>query len=261
MISELIQTVIDNKDEIIYICLNEENQYNGWTRNFNYKLPNNENMKLDLIRDNDLFLLFVLASSWSKTGPWENATFYAGYLKYYEMDSPEFWKKIDNIDKVLEKQKKHLENFTNSCKGITPRIKVSFRKDFYDSVIILANNWDNIKSKLTESEEKRDYSIFVDYISEVKGLGAKNNRMKIKIPLILRELRCQKVYKMIPGELCCVADKRVIEASKKFDIKLPAITSLKSVFKASAIIYENFGDLYDIPLFAYEDLKKIMKTK
>ena len=33
------------------------------------------------------------------------------------------------------------------------------------------------------------------------------------------------------------------------------VTTLKSVFKASEVIYNNFGDLYDIPLFAYEDLK------
>lgn len=31
----------------------------------------------------------------------------------------------------------------------------------------------------------------------------------------------------------------------------PKVTTLKSV----EVIYNNFGDLYDIPLFAYEDLK------
>lgn len=258
MISKLIQSLIDNKEEIPYLSLNDKNQYNGWTKNFNYKLPNGENMKLDLNVENDLFLLFILASSWSKTGPWENATFFVGYLKYYNMDSPQFWKEINEMTKLQREINNNLDYLVSSCKGINPRKKVSFRSDFYNSIIVLTDNWNEIKNKLKESEEKNDYFIFINYISEIKGLGAGMNKMRIKIPLILRELRCQNIYKGIPGELCCVPDKRVIDASKEVNINLPTITSIKSILKASAIIYEKFGDLYDIPLFAYEDVKKYM---
>ena len=76
--------------------------------------------------------------------------------------------------------------------------------------------------------------------------------MRIKIPLILRELRCQRIYDNIPGKFCCVPDERVKAASKEIGIKMPTINSLDNLFKASEVIYNHFGDLYDIPLFSYE---------
>ncbi|MFO7815125.1 MAG: hypothetical protein R6V14_05250 [Halanaerobiales bacterium] len=79
--------------------------------------------------------------------------------------------------------------------------------------------------------------------------------MRIKIPLILRELRCQNIYKDIPGKYCCVPDARVKNAAQQLNIKLPYINSISNLLKASGVIYKHFGDLYDIPLFAYEDLK------
>lgn len=62
MKNKLIESVINNKENLIYININENNQYNGWVSNFNIKLNNGENMRLDLADENDLFLLFVLAS-------------------------------------------------------------------------------------------------------------------------------------------------------------------------------------------------------
>lgn len=70
MIDKLINAVIKNKDKISYINLDENNTYKGWVYDFKIKLLNGENMKLDLSEENDLFLLFILASSWSKTGQW-----------------------------------------------------------------------------------------------------------------------------------------------------------------------------------------------
>ncbi len=67
MKDKLIKAVIKNKEKLSYINIGKDNKYEGWTSNFNIKLPNNEKMKLDLNEEDDLFLLFVLASSWSKT--------------------------------------------------------------------------------------------------------------------------------------------------------------------------------------------------
>ncbi len=133
-------------------------------------------------------------------------------------------------------------------------MKVSFRKDIYDSCRILANNWRTIEEHLRRSERENNYMIFIDYISEIKGLGAGDKRMKIKIPLILRELRCQGVYKNIPGEFCCVPDIRAIDTAKAIGIPGLRSNTIKAMMKSSAIIYRHFGDLYDIPLFAYEDV-------
>lgn len=133
---------------------------------------------------------------------------------------------------------------------------MSFRRDYIESVVVITQNWNKIKSKLEASHKENDYGIFIDYISDLEGLGAGKNKMRIKIPLILRELRCQKIYDNIPDELCCVPDERVKRAAKEIGLSIPTINSLESLFKASKIIYDNFGNLYDIPLFAYEDVRK-----
>lgn len=256
MKESLIKSVIENKDKLIYINLNENNQYKGWVSNFNIKLPSGQNMKLDLSKEEDLFLLFVLASSWSKTGPWENAALFTTYLKLSNKAKVELWLNDEFVIEEIDNKEINAKIIVNSCQGIVPRKKVSFRKDYYSSIVILAKNWEEIKEVLETSNKNNDYMIFVNYISQIEGLGAGKNKMRIKIPLILRELRCQNVYDNIPGELCCVPDERVKVSSKELGIELPNINSLKGLFKASKIIYENFGDLYDIPLFAYEDLKQ-----
>lgn len=218
-------------------------------------LSEKQKMKLDLNNESDLFLLFALASAWSKTGQWENAAYFVTYLKLSQKSKVDFWLNDLNIEKEINDREYTALNTVKTCTGITPRRKVSFRKDYYSSLKVLASHWDEILTSLKSSEENLDYMIFIDYISNLNGLGAGNNRMRIKIPLILRELRCQKIYKNIPGAFCCVPDERVKIASKNIGIKIPHINSIASLFKASKIIYNHFGNLYDIPLFAYEDLK------
>lgn len=256
MKDKLINAVIRNKNKISYINLNEKNEYRGWTSDFNIILPNGTNMRLNLFRENDLFLLFVLASSWSKTGPWENAAFFTTYLKLNNKDIKELWLDSNFIKNEIQMSEHNSREIVEICRGVTPRKKVSFRKDYYSSISVIAEYWYEIINKLETSNKKNNYRIFIDYISNIEGLGAGKNKMKIKIPLILRELRCQKIYNNIPGELCCVPDERVKLSSKEIGIMLPHINSLESIFKASKVIYDNFGDLYDIPLFAYEDVKK-----
>lgn len=256
MRNNLIKAVIQKKENISYINLDKDNKYLGWTHDFNLVLPSGERMRFDLKEGNDLFLLFILASSWSKTGPWENAAYFVTYLKKENKADIDFWKDDNNITLEITERKTNANNVVIECKGIVPRKKVSFRKDYYTSIKVLAEHWNDILLALNESENNSDYDIFINYISKIKGLGAGQNKMRIKIPLILRELRCQNIYNNIPGELCCVPDERVKMSSKEIGIAIPTITSISSLFKASKVIYDNFGDLYDIPLFAYEDLKE-----
>lgn len=258
MKDKLINAVIKNKDKLSYININANNQYRGWTCDFNIILPNNQRMSLDLKQEEDLFLLFILASSWSKTGPWENAAFFTTYLKQGNKAKVELWLDSDFVNKEIDKSKNSSQSIVNICRGVVARKKVSFRSDYYSSIVVLAKNWREIKSSLEMSNFKGDYRIFIDFISTLDGLGAGKNKMRIKIPLILRELRCQQIYNNIPGELCCVPDERVKVASKEIGIKIPHINSLDSLLRASKVIYEYFGDLYDIPLFAYEDVKADM---
>ena len=256
MREKLIEAVVKNKDKVSYINLNSNNEYQGWTYNFNIVLPNGINMCLDLKKEVDLFLLFVLASSWSKTGPWENAAFFTTYLKVSNKNNVKLWLDDSFVKSEIENRDKNARDIVKVCSGLVVRKKVSFRSDFYSSISVIAKNWSTIKEKLEMANLQDDYKIFIKYIGSLDGLGAGKKRMKIKIPLILRELRCQGIYCNIPGELCCVPDERVKEASKEIGIKIPHVNSVDSLFRASAVIYNHFGDLYDIPLFAYEDLKQ-----
>ena len=256
MIEELIQKVIESKNKVAYINLDKSNNYKGWVSNFNIVLPKNTIMELDLSKEEDLFLLFVIASAWSRTGKWENAAYFVTYIKYKNIKIKQW---LD--EKFLEKEKMSREDSAFKIVRLSTtdsdsRQKVSFREDFYNSIFVLAKNWNDLKSKLEQSNKMNDYLIFINYIRSLNGLGARQNRILIKIPLILRELRCQRIYNNIPGKYCCVVDKRVKETAKRINFKLPTINSLSNMLKASEVVYNSFGDLYDIPLFAYEDIYK-----
>jgi hypothetical protein len=255
MVQALIRTVIENRGRISYINLAEDNSYLGWVKDFSIRLPQGEMMQLDLTRETDLFLLFVLATAWSKTGQWENAAFFTTYLKMNQKWEVAEWSTQQFVDNEITAKATSMRSTVDACTGVIPRKEVSFRTDFYQSVNILANNWEKIKDSLSNADEKNDYMPFVEYLSNLSGLGAGERKMRIKVPLILRELRCQKIYNNIPGALCCVPDQRVIDSAKEIKFKLPATTNMKGILKASEAIYEAFGDLYDIPLFAYPDLK------
>ena len=245
MLDKLRNLTIDNDLDLSYINLDEKGCYKCWVCDFRLKYkPINQELGLDLSKEDDLFLLFVLASSWSKTGPWENALFFTSYLKVNY-----------DINKVLSKEIKIIpdkyEFIEDDYIGIKARKTVSFRKDFYDSVEVLIDNWDDIKKVLQISEKVSNWKVFIEYISHLNGLGTGNNNMKIKIPFVLRELRCQKTFSNIDGKYCCVADERVRVAYKSMKRKLPL-----DYLEASSKIYKDFGDLYDIPPFAHKDFEE-----
>jgi hypothetical protein len=253
---EVIIKFLEEKDSLDYVNLKNDAEYAGWVSNFNIILPNGQDMCLNLKKENDLFLLFVLAVAWSRTGPWENAAYFVTYLKLKNKDNADYWLNRDNIELETTNRFKNSSELVNELDTVS-RKKISFRKDLFESIFILATNWEEIKNQLEISSKKEDYISFMRYLRDIEGLGANSNRMYIKIPLILRELRCQNIYDNIPGELCCVPDARVIDTCENLNINLSSMNKrdIKSLIKVSSNIYDLFGDLYDLPLFAYEDLK------
>lgn len=254
--NEIAQKLIDEfillKDILDYANLSEDNKYLGWTSNFNFDLPNGEAMHLDLSKENDKFLLFALAVAWSRTGPWENAAAFIAYLKIENKDYPEYWLNRDNIEHEKSKRAVNTLKTKNQLIGFSPRKKISFRKDIFESLNVLAEKWDEINKCLASSSQIGNYIPFMEYLRSIEGLAGESRRMNIKIPLILRELRCQYVYDNIPGELCCVPDERVYEACKNLNINLPKFKKrdIGELISISSKIYGLFGDLYDLPLFA-----------
>jgi len=241
IIEELKQFVIANKtsESLPYINLTDDDKYAGWV-NATGSNGSNLLLKLDLTKEWDQFCLFALASAWSRTGQWENAV-------YFVINIRKCFNDIKNIDIV--KLRKECNSFVKEHgkrlkeEGKT-RKKLAFRKDLYPSFDKLTKKWSKIKQKLEGSGKSGNWKGFVKYLRGIKGLAGKDKAMSIKIPLILRELRCQKIFN-IPGGLCCTADSRVKKTYKERGVGLPS-----DFIKASEKIYEDFGDLYDIPAFA-----------
>lgn len=255
--NELIEFFLENKRQFGYINLNKENKYDGWVGDFHIKFSGNgQKMSLDLKEEKDLFLLFALAVVWSRTGPWENAAFFVTYLKFYEKNDPKYWQIESNVEIENKNRKLSKEKIIREAKSVqNSRKEISFREDIFESIHILANNWEDILSSLTSSYHNNNYVPFMKKMRGIEGLAGPERRMSIKIPLILRELRCQKVFDNIPGEFCCVADDRVVKACKKIGIKLPIVTrEIPNLIVVSTKIYMLFGDLYDLPLFAVKDI-------
>jgi len=255
---KLTEKLLSRKSELQYLNIGKSNEYLGWVNDFKLKDSKNNNIKLDLKKDNDLFLLFILAIVWSRTGIWENSAFFVSYLNTKGKDNVEFWLNEFNFKIEEEHRLSNAEIISKELTSHTPpRKKISFRKDIFKSINILSQNWQSILDKLETSEKLQDFTIFMKYIRSIEGLGVGNKRILIKISLILRELRCQNRYKNIPGELCCVVDDRVFQAGKLSGIHLYKPTDLESLMESSAKIYKLFGDLYDLPLFAAQDLNEM----
>jgi hypothetical protein len=257
----LINKLLINKERLPYLNIGNNNEYLGWVADFKLTDTNNQKIFLDLKQENDLFLLFILAVVWSRTGIWENSAFFVSYLKINQKDNSDFWLKKENCVREETLREKSAERISNELKCHTPpRKKISFRKDIFPSINILAQNWQKILNKLEVSDNQNDFTIFINFMRGIEGLGVGNRKILIKIPLILRELRCQNIYKNIPGDFCCVADDRVIQAGESLKIALSKPNDLQSLVENSTKIYRLFGDLYDLPLFAYNDLKLMTKN-
>ncbi len=233
-------------------------KYMGWVSDFGINFKNKRKTILKLQHENDRFLLFVLAVVWSRTGPWENAAYFVSYLKHRGegRDTVKFWKEKKNRDK--EKEEKLHNAIWIKTHGSPTERTISFRKDIFESIGVLAKNWDDIENRLKELRPKKnrndEWQEFMNYIRQIKGLAVGEKQIFMKIPLILRELRCQG-WDGVPGKFCCVVDVRVRKACDAVGIKLiPNRQDMKVLIENSERVYAKFGDLYDIPLFAYKDL-------
>jgi hypothetical protein len=254
-VNKLIEEFYSRSNELVYSNLNEDKKYAGWVSDFHLRYrQNDEKIFLDLNNKNDIFLLFILAIAWSRPGPWENAPYLISYIKYSKNDNKEYWIDRAHIENEIENSRMSSRIITRNVYGIIPRKQINFRKDIFYSINILAKKWSEIYNKLFECSQNHNYIEFMHYLHNINGLGCGNKGILIKIPLILRELRCQNIFN-IPGDICCVIDDRVSDACKEIGIDIPkSQSSIDCLKKSSNIIYSHFGDLYDIPLFAYNDI-------
>jgi len=98
---------------------------------------------------------------------------------------------------------------------------------------------------------------------EVKGRNnkiVKNPILRVKVPLILRELKCYNKIE-ISGEYCCVPDTKVKQMMKTIGYGPCLDYDIGSVIHNSKIIYNYFGLHYDLLLFDFSDKCSKMKGK
>ena len=174
-IQHLISTFQEQADNLTYANLNADGAYGGWTTNFNFNLDGAvDTFSLDLNQEDDLFLLFALASAWSRTGPWENAAYFVAFLKINNICTHTQWQDEAFAIEQREIRKETATDTSDRVTGITPRNNVAFRSDIYNSMYVLANSWQGIRDSLEESERQNDYMIFITHLRNINGLGQGN---------------------------------------------------------------------------------------
>jgi hypothetical protein len=249
--------------------LDKDGKYTGWVGPV--ASSSGPSLQLNLSLENDQFLLYCLASAWSATGPWENAATLIYTIKNfaYERASPHAW--LDEAE-FSESCRITKATFELNKDIFSPRKSAVIRKDIFRAFHRIASQWEQIKRLMAAAEESSNWENFVRELRCINGLApgvTETKRLLIKIPLILRELRCQKVFMNIPGDLCCVPDARVIDAIKVLQkspdferssgLKSYRPSSAETLITSSRAIYKVFGDLYDLPLFAAEDIDPSIK--
>ena len=247
--------------------------YGGWVSDLKTydQTKGKRKLSLDLTKENDLFLLFVLASCWSRTSKYEQSVYFTVYLKEEGKDSPSYWT-LSNFIREKGNCASIRRYIQNNYYKFTGRA-ITINENYFDSAYGIAKYWNGIKDKLSDVENgKASWKDFMIHMNGLSGLavgcgfdkhgnlrlpGGNDKKMCIKIPLILRELRIQGVSTTIPGEYCCVPDARVCDTAKHAIIGLKGLDkhyTIDDLITASTKIYNEFNVWYDIPLFAYDDL-------
>lgn len=157
-IQKLIDLCIKNKNtqDFPYLKISDQNKYAGWVSNFNLcTTRENKIIKLNLTQEKELFLLFVLATAWSRSGLWENAVFLTSHYLLNDNWEIKNWLNDDFVEAEKNHREMNCKRIQAMVKGISPRKKVSFRSDIFPSIQVLAKNWNEIKSKLENTDKTK----------------------------------------------------------------------------------------------------------
>jgi hypothetical protein len=149
---------------------------------FQIPLLDGRSLNLDLREEQDLFLLFVLAVVWSRTGPWENAVYFVAWMKLSHKNAPALWTDDAFVEMERSSCKDSMIQTLGQCLDPETRKQVSFRKDVYGSVGVLAQNWHGIKREIDVMITTREYVAFFDYMRSLKGLGTGEKKHADKDP-------------------------------------------------------------------------------
>lgn len=245
-----------------------DGSYRGWVTDFGYSLDGETAFGLDLRREDHCWALFVLAVGWSYTGPWENSAAFVGVLAELDLLRHERWV-AEGVDCVLRRARAHLHRRLESGRGRkfpypwrpgfgdAGRRRVFFPSHWKAGLVRAVEVWPRVRERLRQATtEDFEGEAFVRAFledPELAGLTAlptmPNRRMRVKVPLLLRELRAQGLSR-VPATFCVIPDSRV--KTMRDTLGLPnGGGDAESFLREMKRIGEAYGNLYDMPLFAF----------
>lgn len=248
-VKELTDRFLSENEQLL-----EDGSYRGWVRGFHGATWRGQWAEWDLSDPRYRFGLYCLASAWSRTGRWEGPVRLALAMAA-EPDrwlNPDYWARID----ISGAKNSLYELVTRGEQGvkIPGGRNATARTDCAASFTSIAAHFPVIEKILADLNSGRLSAVMAKAkLREIPGTGCDmQHAWDMKIHLIFRELRCAG-WSGIPGEVCCVPDARV---RKVYD-KIIGDSLPVDHFQASRQIYQDFGDLYDLPPFLALDWFKI----
>jgi len=247
--------------------------YGGWFNAFPIKFnkQNNEFFQFNFKDEKDIIALIFLATVWNMDRyKWENAVGLIGVLHNRNLLNINDWSSRSFINNLnLDKNK--LENEMNDLDfskrerlyiksgkvGVFERLhKISCEYDYLKNIL-------KIDEILKGNRPQIDSTIFNKMDNERLKYDAngRNNKkikkplLRVKIPLILRELKCSDAI-VVDDKYCCVPDSRVRKMMTIIGYPQEMGVDNNSVIKNSEIINNYFGKYYDLPLFDFVDYCK-----
>lgn len=243
-------------------------RYGGWFNAFpvRFNKEANENFQFNFRNEKDIVALIFLATIWNVLNyKWENAVGLIGVLYNENMLNIKEWTSRNFIEKL---DKKLLENKMNNldlqkrerlfiksgADGVFERLyKISSEYDYLRDIL-------KIDDILKGNKPQIDRAIFYKFDNEKLKIDSKGRNQKIikkpllrvKVPLILRELKCAGAID-IEDKYCCVPDTRVRKMMTIIGYPQENGHDINSVIKNSETISKYFGSYYDLPLFDFAD--------
>jgi hypothetical protein len=245
-------------------------KYGGWFNAFPviFNKETNENFQFNFRNEKDIIVLIFLATIWNIPNyKWENAVGLVGVLYNKNMLNIKEWDSrnfIDNLDKkLLENDMNNLDSnlymrgrlyIKSGADGVFERLyKISSAYDYLKDIL-------KIDDILKGNKPQIGRTIFYKFDNEKLKIDSKGRNYKIikkpllrvKVPLILRELKCAGAID-IEDKYCCVPDTRVRKMMIIIGYPQEDGLDIDSVIKNSEIINKYFGSYYDLPLFDFAD--------
>jgi hypothetical protein len=252
--------------------------YGGWFNAFPIKFnkKNNEFFQFNFKDEKDIIALIFLATVWNMQNyKWENAVGLIGVLHNRNLLSINEWSSrsfINNLNKnELENEMNDLDNMNDDLDlskrgrlyiksgkdGVFERLhKISCEYDYLKTILkideILKGNRPQIDSTIFHEMDNERLKYDANGRNNIK---IKKPLLRVKVPLILRELKCSDAI-VVDDKYCCVPDSRVRKIMSIIGYPQEMGVDSNSVIRNSEIISKYFGNYYDLPLFDFLDYCK-----